>query len=398
MLLIKNGKVFTMAGANYNNGYILIDEGKIIKIGEDSNTLNGTLLNINGLETIDAEGNYILPGLIDAHCHVGLWEDSVGFEGEDGNEMTDPVTPHLRAIDGIYHSDRAFVEARENGITTVVTGPGSANVIGGQFAALKTYGRRIEDMIIKEPVAMKVAFGENPKTVYNEKRQTPMTRMATAALLRESLIKAREYKQLMDDYINDKENCDKPDFDIKLEALVKVLNKEIPLKAHAHREDDILTAIRIAKEFDVNLTVEHCTEGYLIKDILLKEGISAVIGPLLADRSKIELKNQSLKAPAILAGAGVKVAIMTDHPCIPIQYLCLCAAMAVREGMPEEEALKAITINAAEIVGISERVGSLEIGKDADIAIFCGHPFDLKSRVVTTIINGNVVYRRNNND
>lgn len=398
MLLIKNGKVLTMAGTNYDNGYILIDEGKIIKIGENFYTLDKSLFIDKEIEEIDAEGNYVLPGLIDAHCHVGLCEDSVGFEGEDGNEMTDPVTPHLRAIDGIYHSDRAFVEARENGITTVVTGPGSANVIGGQFAALKTYGRRIEDMIIKEPVAMKVAFGENPKTVYNEKRQTPMTRMATAALLRESLIKAKEYKLQMDDYINDKDNCDKPEYDIKLEALLKVLNKDIPLKAHAHREDDILTAIRIAKEFDINLSIEHCTEGYLITDILLKEGISAVIGPLLTDRSKIELKNQSLKAPAIMNKAGIKVAIMTDHPCVPIQYLCLCAAMAVREGMPQEEALKAITINAAEIVGISDRVGSIEVGKDGDIAIFCGHPFDLRTRVITTVINGKLVYRRNNND
>jgi len=394
MLLVKNGKIVTMSGVNYDNGYVLVDEGKIISVGSDLDELENSAIKQGDIQIIDAKNGYVLPGLIDAHCHVGMCEDSVGFEGEDSNEMTDPVTPQLRAIDGIYHSDRSFVEARENGVTTVVTGPGSANVIGGQFAALKTYGRRIEDMILKEPVAMKVAFGENPKTVYNEKRQTPMTRMATAALLRESLMKAREYKQLLDDYHEDKENNDKPDYDIKMEALIKVITKELPLKAHAHRADDILTAIRIAKEFDVNLTIEHCTEGYLIKDILREEGVSAIVGPMLTDRSKIELRNQSLKAPGILSAAGVRVAIMTDHPCVPIQYLSLCAAIAVKEGMDEEAALKAITINAAGIAGIADRVGSLEAGKDADIVIFNGHPFDFKSRVIITIINGNTVYSR----
>lgn len=395
MLLIKNGKIFTMAGVNYDKGYILIDGGKIIRVGRDEKELNEEGIDRKeGLRVIDANNKYVLPGLIDAHCHVGLWEDSVGFEGEDGNEMTDPVTPHLRAIDGVYHSDRAFTEARENGITTVVTGPGSANVIGGQFAALKTYGRRVESMVLKDPVAMKVAFGENPKTVYSEKRQSPMTRMATAAILRENLMRAKEYKEMMDKYEGDKENNDKPEYDMKLEALVKVLNREIPVKAHAHREDDILTAIRVAKEFDIDLTIEHCTEGHLIKDILLEEKVPVIVGPSLTDRSKIELRNQSLKTPGILAEAGVKIAIMTDHPCTPIQYLALCAAMAVREGMNEEDALKAITINAANITGIDNRVGSLEVGKDADVVIFDGHPFELRTRAVMTIINGEIVYER----
>lgn len=392
MLLIKNGKILTMTGENYDRGYILVDEGKIIKIGEYSEQTESEILEGRDAQIIDAQNGYVMPGLIDAHCHVGMWEDAVGFEGDDGNEMTDPVTPQLRAIDGIYHADRAFVEARENGVTTVVTGPGSANVIGGQFAALKTYGRRIEEMLLKEPVAMKVAFGENPKTVYNEKRQMPMTRMATAALLRENLLKAKEYKQMLDEYEKDPEDNDKPDYDMKMEALLKVLKNEIPLKAHAHRADDILTAIRVAREFNVNITLDHCTEGYLIKDILVEEGMSAILGPLLSDRSKIELRNQSLKAPGILAKSGVKVAIMTDHPVIPIQYLGLCAAMAVREGMDEEEALKAITINAAEITGISDRVGSLEAGKDADIVIYNKHPLELKSRVINTIIDGRVVF------
>jgi imidazolonepropionase-like amidohydrolase len=294
--------------------------------------------------------------------------------------------------------DRAFVEAYENGITTVVTGPGSANVIGGQFAALKTYGRRIEDMLVKSPVAIKVAFGENPKTVYSERKMTPTTRMATAAILRESLLQAIDYKEKLDEYNENKEENDKPDYDIKMEALLGVLNKEIPIKTHAHRADDILTAIRIAKEFDLKLTIEHCTEGHLIADILRDEGVSAIVGPYLTDRSKIELRNLSIKTPGILAKAGVKVAIMTDHPCMPIQYLSLAAAMAVREGMDEAEAMKAITINAAELTGIDDRVGSIEPGKDADIVIFDGHPFELKTRVVNTIINGKVVYERNKNE
>lgn len=390
MLLIRNGKILTMTGIDYDNGYVLIDKGKIIEVGEGKKSLRGK----KDLEIIDAEGKYVLPGFIDSHCHIGMWEDAVGFEGEDGNEMTDPVTPHLRAIDGVYHLDRCFREALENGVTTVVTGPGSANVIGGQFAALKTFGRRIEEMIIKEPVAIKVAFGENPKTVYNERKQAPSTRMATAAILRENLMKAKEYMQLWDEYNKDKENADKPEYDIKMEALLKVLRKEIPIKAHAHRADDILTAIRIAKEFDVRITIEHCTEGHLIKDILLEEGVSAIVGPMLTDRSKVELRNMSVKAPGILSKAGVKTAIMTDHPCVPIQYLSLCAALAVREGMDEKEALKAITINAAEMTEIDERVGSIEKGKDGDIIIMDGHPLEFRTRVVTTIINGQVVYER----
>lgn len=394
MLLIKNARVLTMADANYEKGYVLAEAGKIISVGEDWEAVSKGFPAEQEMTVLDTTGMYVLPGFVEAHCHVGLWEDAVGFEGEDGNEMTDPATPQLRAIDGVYHSDRAFTEARENGVTTVVTGPGSANVIGGQFAALKTYGRRIEEMLIREPVAMKVAFGENPKTIYNEKRQTPSTRMATAAILRENLMRAREYRQMLDEYHQDKENNDKPDYDMKMEAMVRVLNKEIPIKAHAHRTDDILTAIRIAKEFDINITIEHCTEGHMIKDILLEEGLSVVVGPMLTDRSKIELRNQCLKNPGILANSGIKTAIMTDHPCVPIQYLSLCAAIAMREGMKEEDALKAITIHAASITGIADRVGSLEKGKDADIVIFDGHPLELKTKVVATIIDGKVVYHR----
>ncbi len=398
MLIVKNAKILTMAGVNLENGYVASKNGKIIDIGTDETILNKYINENSDVKVIDAKGKYVIPGFVDPHCHIGICENAVGFEGDDTNEMTDPVTPHLRAIDGIYHADECFREAYEGGVTSVVTGPGSANVLGGQFAALKTYGRRIEEMIIKEPVAAKAAFGENPKTVYNEKKQMPTTRMATAAILRESLIKAKEYKEQLDNYQKDSENNDKPDYDMKLEALVPVLEGKIPLKAHAHRADDILTAIRIAREFGIRLTVDHCTEGHLIVDILKEEGVDVIVGPSLTDRSKIELRNQTIKTPGILSRAGLKVAIMTDHPCTPIQYLSLCAALAVKEGMDEEEALKAITINAAQITGIDDRVGSLEVGKDADMVIFEGHPFELRSRVETTIINGCVVYERNNDE
>lgn len=391
MLLIKNGKILTMDGTDYENGYVLIDNGKIAGVGS-ADTFDESQFSIDKI--IDAQGGYVLPGFIDAHCHVGMWEDSVGFEGDDGNEDTDPVTPHLRAIDAINPNDRAFEEAREAGVTTVVTGPGSANVIGGQFAAIKTYGRRIDEMILKEPIAMKVAFGENPKTVYHQKNQSPVTRMATAAILRESLMKARDYKRTMDEYNADPEENDKPDFDFKMESLLKVLNKEIPLKAHAHRADDIFTALRIAREFNLNITLEHCTEGHLIADYLKEEAIPVNVGPSLSDRSKVELKHLTFKTPGILAKEGLSVAIITDHPVTPIQYLPLCAALAVREGMDEYEALKAITINAANNCGIDDRVGSIKAGKDADITIFNGHPLDFRTRAEYVLINGKIVYER----
>ncbi len=382
MILIKNGKILTMAAKNYENGCILIDNGKIIDIQEKIDTPLGATV-------IDAQGLLVMPGIIDAHCHLGMWEDSIGFEGADGNEMTSPITPHLRAIDAINPMDRTFKDAYEAGVTTVMTGPGSANVIGGQFAVIKTYGKRIDDMILKAPAAIKVAFGENPKRVYNHKGQTPQTRMATAALLRETLIKAK-------DYVEKKKrgeiNQDKiPDIDIRLEALIPVLNKEIPLKAHAHRADDIFTALRIAREFDVNITLDHVTEGHLIVEELKKENVPLIIGPTFGTRGKVELKEKDFKTPGILSRAGIKIAIMTDHPVIPIQHLPMCAAYAVKYGMDEEEALKAITINAAEIIGVSDRVGSIEVGKDGDIVIFDGNPLDIKANSLYVLINGNIV-------
>jgi imidazolonepropionase-like amidohydrolase len=404
MILIKNAKILTMAGKTFENGYLLSQDDKIAYLGNDINEINKIIYEYNNktqqvekrnIIEIDAYGQYVLPGFIDAHCHVGMWEDAIGFEGDDGNEMTDPTTPQLRAIDGIYHGDRAFVEARESGVTTVVTGPGSANVIGGQFVALKTFGRCIDEMILKEPIAMKIAFGENPKSVYNEKKMMPMTRMATAALLREILMKTKEYMDKWDKYNKNTDENDKPEFDFKLESLSMVMNGKIPVKAHAHRADDILTALRIAKEFNLKITLDHCTEGHLIKDILYEKNATVILGPLLTDRSKPELRNQTIKNPAILSDMGLKVSITTDHPCVPIQYLSVSAVMAVKEGMNEEKALESITINPALATGISSRVGSLELGKDADIVIFDGNPLDLKSKVMVTIINGEIVYKQN---
>lgn len=379
MLLLKNLKILTMAGKTIENGDILIDKGVFKNIGvslcADADTV------------IDLKGHTAIPGIIDAHCHIGVYEDSMGFEGADGNEMTDPVTPHLRALDAINPEDRSFEEARMHGITTVVTGPGSANVIGGQFVALKTVGRRVDDMVIKEPAALKAAFGENPKRVYYEQKKSPMTRMATAAIFRESFLNAREYGRKK---AEDKEN--KVDFDIKNEMLLKALNQEVIVKAHAHRADDILTAIRLAKEFGLSLSLDHCTEGYRIPEYIKESGAKVIIGPLLSERSKIELKYLSFEAPRVLYENGIEFAIMTDHPVIPIQYLPVCAAIAVREGLPEEAALKSITINAAKACGLENRIGSIEQGKDADLVIFAGEPLDVRSRVKMVLIDGKIVH------
>lgn len=395
-MLIINANIMTMAEekskskkkeTSLHDGYILIAQGKIQDIGLMSKCPKDE-------EVIDAKGRIVMPGLVDCHTHIGIMEDSLGFEGDDANELTDPVTPHLRAIDGINHADRSFEEARQWGVTTVVSGPGSGNVICGQFAALKTFGRTVDEMLIKQPCAMKVAFGENPKAVYHEKNHAPSTRMATAAILREQLFKAKEYMEAWEEYHKDSEENDKPEYDIRLEALIPVLKRDLIVKIHAHRADDILTAIRIAKEFNLRYTIDHCTEGYMIADILKEQEVRPILGPLLTDRSKIELRNQNIQAPGILANLGVPVAIMTDHPCVPQQYLLLCAGVAAREGMAEEDALRAITIHAAQAAGLEDRVGSLEAGKDADIVVFSGHPFDYRTRVDMTIINGKIVYRR----
>ena len=385
MLLLKNGNVMTMAGPAFV-GDVAIENGKIVAVGQS--------LSYSDAEVRDVTGMTVMPGIVDPHCHIGMWEDAMGFEGADGNECTNPITPELRAIDAINPYDRCFEEAAAGGVTTCVTGPGSANVIGGQFVAIKTYGDSVEDMVLRFPVAVKAAFGENPKRVYNGKNQTPSTRMATAALMRKALIEAQEYNEKLERGKADPEKM--PERNLGKEILARVIRRELPMKIHAHRADDILTAIRICRKFKLRYTLDHCTEGYLITD-KLKEALSEdcegiIVGPLLTDRSKIELKNLSFKAPKVLEQAGIEYAMMTDHPVTPEQYLPICTAVAVREGASEEGALKAITINAAKITGIADRVGSIEVGKDADIAVFSGHPFDFRSRCVLTLVNGKVAH------
>jgi imidazolonepropionase-like amidohydrolase len=385
MILIKNGKIFTMAGPVLENGCILVKDGKIAEVGQHIAALAGA-------QVIDAGGRMVIPGMIDAHCHLGMWETAIGFEGDDGNEMTSPVTAQLRAIDALNPMDRSFQEARDGGVTTACTGPGSANVIGGTFVAVKTHGDRIDDMIVKDPLAMKCAFGENPKRVYNAQKKLPTTRMGTAAVIREALMKAKRYLAAIERAGDDAIKL--PALDMQSEALLPVLRKEIPLKAHAHRADDIFTAIRVAREFDVDITLDHCTEGHLIAKHLVKEGLPAIVGPSFGHRTKYELTNKTFDTPGVLSSAGIKVAIVTDSPVNPLESLPLMAGMAAAAGMDRMEALKAITINAAEIVGIADRVGSLEVGKDADIVIYDGHPFEIEGKTWKVLIDGAVVFSR----
>lgn len=334
----------------------------------------------DGEAVLDAGGKWLLPGFVDIHTHLGLFGDGVGFEAEDCNESTDPITPQLRVIDGINPMDRTFEDARNGGVTAVIVAPGSANPIAGQAAAIRTYGRRIDDMILKAPVAMKFALGENPKSTYNDRDETPVTRMATAALIRENLRKAQEYR-MKQQLAQEDPDFDAPDFDMKLEALVPVLNREIQAHFHAHRLDDIFTAIRIAKEFDLDYVIIHGTEAYLAPDIMEEEQVRVVTGPNLLDRCKPELRNMSFSGPVVLTHHGVLCSICTDHPETPLQYLPLCAAMAMRSGLSRQEALAAITIQPARIAGLDSRIGSLEVGKDADLVLATGDPLDLDTRI-----------------
>lgn len=382
MLLIKNGYIKTMTGDDIRGGSILIgDDGKIAAVG----TVVAMPANC---EIIDADGALVTPGLVEAHCHVGLHDMAMGWEGADYNEKSDPITPQMRAIDSIFPRDEAFSLARSYGVTTLCTGPGSTNVVGGTFTAIKTVGDRVEDMIIKEAVAMKCAFGENPKRTYGQSsKKNPFTRMATAALLRELLFKSRRY-------LEDKEAGKNPPFDMKLEAMIPVLEGELPLKAHAHRADDILTSIRIAKEFDVKLTLDHCTEGHLMADTLAAEGYPAFVGPSFGSKSKVELSEKTFATAGILHKAGVSVSIITDAPVIPINYLPLCAGLAAAHGLPYEEAWRAITVNPATHMGLIDRVGTLEVGKDADIVIWSADPLTtVGASAKLTLINGNIVHQ-----
>lgn len=381
---IYNVQIKTMEKRRFiENGWIEIENGKIIAVEEGSPDAVGT-------EDLDGQGKLLIPGFIDAHTHLGIIENGIDFEGDDCNEATDPFTPQLRTIDGINPMDRCFEEAYKRGITSAVVAPGSANPCGGEIIAVKTYGRRIDDMIIK-PVGIKFALGENPKRVYNDRDETPVTRMATAALIREGLTKAKRYLADIDACESDKENNDMPEFDLKNHALIPLLRREISAHFHCHRADDMFTAVRIAKEFDLKLVIVHATEGHLIADILGTEKLSAISGPVICDRCKPEMKGLELKNTAELVKNGVKTSICTDHPVIPIQYLPASAAMAVKGGLDSDSALEAITINAAEIAGIDDTTGSVAVGKDADLQIYCGNPLDIMNDPELVMINGKIL-------
>ena len=383
-MIIKNGLVF-LPEEGFVKKDIQMKDGKILKISD-------SILNDQGVKEYDASGQYVMPGMIDAHSHIGLFNEAMRWEGEDGNEGSDPVTADMNAMDAINPFDESFEEALRGGVTTACTGPGSANVIGGSFATISLFGKIVDQMVIQYPAAMKCAFGENPKGWYGQSdNKAPMTRMGVGALLRESLIKAKNYKNKKEEAASKEEVFE---IDPKLEALLPVLNKEIPLKAHAHRADDICTAIRIAKEFDVLLTLEHCTEGHMIADYIAENKLCAMVGPTFGSRTKIELKNISFDTARILTEKGIKVSIITDHPVIPQGSLNMCAALAMKAGLPEKEALKAVTINPAQVLGIDHLKGELRENMDADVVIWDKHPLDLQAKTERVYILGQEVFGR----
>ncbi len=376
MLLIQNGTLYTMESRTPIRADLLIQDGKIARIAPK-------IPPQKGMDRLDATGKRVYPGFIDAHSHIGIAEEQTTVQTDASNEGTTPVTPYVRAIDGIHPMDSAFHNALAAGITGVMVGPGSSNPIGGQFAFIKTYGRRVEDMVVLAPAAIKVAFGENPMTTYGSSGTMPATRMGIASVIRQELFRAKQYLQ----------NQDAPE-DYTLECYRELFAGRIPLKAHVHRTDDILTAIRIAKEFSLKLTLDHCTEGHLIAGEIAESGYPAIVGPSLASRTKEEVKCSDFKTPGVLHRAGVQVALTTDHPVSRIQYLPLCAALAAKEGWSEEAALRAITIDAAKICQVANRLGSLAVGKDGDVVVYDGNPLEISASVWATVIDGQVVWQK----
>lgn len=383
-MIIFNAKIISKGRVLFENGWVEVLNGKISNIGDGNPPLN------DGSNNIDAKGKTLISGFIDAHTHIGIMEDGLDFEGDDCNEQSDPFTPQLRAIDGINPFDYCFKEARKRGITSVVVTPGSANAVGGQMVAIKTYGRCIDDMIIK-PIGIKFALGENPKRVYNDRNETPMTRMATVSIIREGLYKAKRYLKDVEDYNKNPEEYDLPEFDIKSEALIPLLKREIKAHFHCHRADDICTAIRICKEFNLDGVIVHGTEGYLISDIIARENIPVICGPIICDRCKPEMKGLDIKNPSELYNQGVKISICTDHSVIPIQYLPTSVLMAIKGGLSYEEGLKSITYNSAEIIGIQNLVGDISIGMDADLQLYDGNPLDIAIEPSLVMIDGNII-------
>lgn len=385
-MYIIGGTIKTMAGADIEDGVIHVVGGKIAEIGRRDETVFHPA---DHEQVIEIKNGIIMPGIIEAHCHMGITEEKKAMEGDDCNETVNPITPWLRSVDAINTMDAAFNDAVRAGITSAMVGPGSSNVVGGQFCFLKTKGRRIDDLVVKAPAAMKVAFGENPKVNYSGQGKSPSTRMAIAGMLRQELSEAREYFRRKEKAKADGETFQE---DFTKECWIPVLRREIPLKAHVHRVDDIFTAIRIAREFGLNVTLDHCSEGHLIAEELAAEGFPAIVGPDFASRSKIEVQNMAFKTVGILNKAGVMTAVTTDHPVSLIQSLPLCAGMAVKAGLDLEEGYRSITIYPARICGVDDRVGSLVTGKDADIAVFDGNPMEVFTKTLYTIINGEIVY------
>jgi imidazolonepropionase-like amidohydrolase len=385
-LAITNARVYTITKGIIENGTVLVNEGKIAGVGSPIDIPADYQL-------IDAKGQVLTPGLIDVHTHLGVYEEIIGKAGADGNELTDPVTSQVRALDAINPADRGFRDAYQGGITCAQVMPGSGNVIGGEMVTVKTFGRIVDEMIVTKNSGMKIAFGENPKRVYGDKGKMPASRMGTAAVLRETLIKAQNYMRKIEQAGGDESKL--PDRDLKLEIVVKALKREIQVRAHAHRADDIVTALRIADEFNLDITIEHCTEGHKIADYIADKKVRVSVGPTLSNRSKIELAEKGFHTIVELTKAGVPVSITTDHPVVPIETLTIAAAVAVREGVEEHVALEGITITAAKHLGIEDRVGSIEVGKDADLVLWSGHPFDYLSQVQFTLIDGKMVFERN---
>ena len=372
MIALTNGKLYTMENGIVEQGTILLDGTKIVAVGAD-------VAIPAEAQVIDVERRIVTPGFIDAHTHMGIDEEIHQPIGDDCNEMTEPNTAELRAMDAINYRDLAFQDAVQAGITTVMITPGSASVFGGLITVMKTAGKTYKEMLINGEAGLKMAFGENPKRVYGEKDKTPSTRMATMAIARQGFYEAQEYIKKSDE---DKE------VSLQTEHIAKALNGGIPVRAHAHRADDIMTAIRLRDEFNLDLVVEHCTDGHLIADELKEANVPVTVGPSLSNRAKVEMEHVTFRTPGVLANAGVDVALITDHPCTPIQYLSICAGIAVREGMQEYDAFKALTITPAKILKIDDRTGSLKAGKDADIVVWDNHPFEIKGKPNMVFING----------
>ena len=383
---ISGGRVVPIVGEEIPGGTVLIENGKIAAVG-------GNVPVPDGARVIDAAGSWVLPGFIEAHGHLGVSEEAEGWAGQDTNEMTEPVTAHVRAIDAINPAEMGFRDAISGGVLAVNVNPGSGNPVGGQTVALKCWGRTVDQMALRQPSGMKSPLGENPKRVYGEQKKTPSTRLGTAAVIRGALVDAANYLRRIEAEQAKPEAERKPvDRDLKLEALGRVLRREIPWRQHCHRADDIATAIRIADEFGYDLVIDHGTEAHLLAGILAARDIPVIIGPLLTSRSKVELRNRSLANPGKLARAGVTIAITTDHPVVPVNFLVHQAALAVKDGLDRETALRALTINPARIAGIEDRLGSIEPGKDADLVLWSGDPLDVLSRAERVFVDGAEIY------